>query len=102
MSAPPVLEVKGLARRYGELVALRELELELSPGECVAVIGHNGSGKTTAVRLIAGLLDPSAGSVSVDGALVGEEAQGVAARAALAMIPDTAALYDDLTVREHL
>jgi ABC-2 type transport system ATP-binding protein len=102
VSASPVLEVKGVARRYGELEVLREFELELSPGECVAVIGHNGSGKTTAVRIIAGLLDSSAGSVSVDGALVGDASEGVAARAAIAMIPDTAALYDDLTVREHL
>jgi ABC-2 type transport system ATP-binding protein len=102
VSAPPVLEVSGLARRYGELEALRGFELALAPGECVAVIGHNGSGKTTAVRMIAGLLDPSAGSVRVDGAIVGDPLEGVTARAALAMIPDTAALYDDLTVREHL
>jgi ABC-2 type transport system ATP-binding protein len=102
VSASPVLEVSGLTRRYGDLEALRGLDLELAPGECVAVIGHNGSGKTTAMRMIAGLLDPSAGSVSVDGSLVGDEVQGVAARAALAMIPDTAALYDDLSVREHL
>jgi ABC-2 type transport system ATP-binding protein len=102
VSAPPVLAVKGLARRYGELQALRELALELAPGDCVAVIGHNGSGKTTALRIIAGLLEPSSGSVAVDGALVGDDVEGIAARAALAMIPDTAALYDDLTVREHL
>ena len=102
VSAAPVLQVSGLARRYGELEALRGFELELAPGECVAVIGHNGSGKTTAMRMIAGLLDPSAGSVSVERARVGDGAEGVAARAALAMIPDTAALYDDLTVREHL
>ena len=102
VSAVPVLEVNGLTRRYGELEAVRELELELVPGECVAVIGHNGSGKTTAMRMIAGLLDPSAGSVAVDGARIGDRLESVAARAALAMIPDTAALYDDLTVREHL
>jgi ABC-2 type transport system ATP-binding protein len=102
VSAAAVLEVSGLARRYGELEALRELDLRIDAGECVAVIGHNGSGKTTAVRMIAGLLDPTAGSVSVAGAAIGDATEGIAARAALAMIPDTASLYDDLTVREHL
>jgi ABC-2 type transport system ATP-binding protein len=102
VSAQPVLTVSGLVRRYGELEALRELELEVREGECVAVIGHNGSGKTTAVRIIAGLLDPSAGSVRIDGARVGAGADGVIARGALGMVPDTPSLYDDLTVREHL
>ena len=102
MSSASVLSVSGLGRRYGQLEALRHLDLEVRPGECVAVIGHNGSGKTTAVRLIAGLLDPSAGSVEVDGAPMHEEPAAVEARAALALVPDAPSLYDDLTVREHL
>jgi ABC-2 type transport system ATP-binding protein len=97
-----VLDVSGLGRRYGELTALHDLDLEVRPGECVAVIGHNGSGKTTAVRLIAGQLDPSAGSVHVEGAPVDQEVDAIEARAALALVPDTPSLYDDLTVREHL
>jgi ABC-type uncharacterized transport system ATPase subunit len=102
VSPQPVLAVSELARQYGELKALRELELALGEGECVAVIGHNGSGKTTAVRIIAGLLDPSAGSVLIDGAQVGPGPDGVIARGALGMVPDTPCLYDDLTVRDHL
>jgi ABC-2 type transport system ATP-binding protein len=102
VSPDTVLAVAGLRRRYGQLEALRGLDLEVTAGECVAVIGHNGSGKTTAVRLIAGLLDPSAGSVAVDGAPVHEEPAATDARAALSLVPDTPSLYDDLTVREHL
>lgn len=102
MSSQPVLTASGLGRRYGQLEALRDLDLVLAPGECVAVIGHNGSGKTTAVRLIAGLLDPTAGSVEVGGASVHQEPAALEARAALALVPDTPSLYDDLTVREHL
>lgn len=98
----PVLAVSGLGRRYGELEALRGFDLEVFAGECVAVIGHNGSGKTTAVRLIAGLLDPSAGVVRVVGAPVHGAPDAIEARAALALVPDTPSLYDDLTVREHL
>jgi ABC-2 type transport system ATP-binding protein len=97
-----VLDVRGVGRRYGEFVALQELELTVAAGECVAVIGHNGSGKTTAMRLIAGLLEPSGGSVHIDGVSIHAEAEAISARAALAMVPDTPSLYDDLTVREHL
>ncbi|HYB28943.1 MAG TPA: ABC transporter ATP-binding protein [Solirubrobacteraceae bacterium] len=102
MSSLPVLDVSGLGRRYGELTALHDLDLEVRPGECVAVIGHNGSGKTTALRVIAGLLDPSAGSVHVEGTSVDQGVGAIEARAALALVPDTPSLYDDLTVREHL
>jgi ABC-2 type transport system ATP-binding protein len=94
----PVLELRGLGHRYGEFEALHDLTLSLHPGECVALIGHNGSGKTTAVRMIAGLLDISSGEIEIAAATVGEEA----ARAATAVVLDTPALYDDLTVVEHL
>jgi ABC-2 type transport system ATP-binding protein len=94
----PALEVRGLGHRYGEFDALRELSLTIGPGECLALIGHNGSGKTTAVRMVAGLLPASAGEILVAGAAVGDEA----ARAATAVVLDTPALYEDLTVAEHL
>ena len=93
-----MLELRSLGHRYGEFEALRDLSLSLQPGECVALIGHNGSGKTTAVRMIAGLLEITSGEVEIAGAPVGDEA----ARAATAVVLDTPALYDDLTVAEHL
>lgn len=102
MSGTPVLDVQDLSRRYGDFQALQGLDLQLAAGECVAVIGHNGSGKTTAVRAIAGLLDPSDGSVHIVGASMHDESDAIEARAALAIVPDTPSLYDDLTVREHL
>lgn len=94
----PVLELRHLGHRYGEFEALRDLSLSVAAGECLALIGHNGSGKTTAVRMIAGLLEISSGEVLVAGATAGEER----ARAATAVVLDTPALYDDLTVLEHL
>jgi ABC-2 type transport system ATP-binding protein len=92
------LEVRGLGHRYGEFVALCDLTFTVGAGECVALIGHNGSGKTTAVRMIAGLLEIGSGEIAVAGAEVGQEQ----ARAATAIVLDTPALYDDLTVAEHL
>ncbi len=99
--APP-LWVDGLTRSYGRLVGLAKLDLTLQPGECVALIGANGSGKSTAIRTIAGLLEPSGGSVRICGHDPHSEPDGEAARAALALVPDTPLLYDDLTVRQHL
>ncbi len=102
MSATCPLAVEGLRRTYGEFEALAGLDLRIAAGECVALIGHNGSGKTTAVRLIGGLLEPSAGRVEVCGLSIHDEQQSTAARAALSLVLDTPMLYGDLTVREHL
>ncbi|MGO9976478.1 MAG: ABC transporter ATP-binding protein [Solirubrobacteraceae bacterium] len=102
MSATCPLAVEGLRRTYGEFEALAGLDLRIAAGECVALIGHNGSGKTTAVRLIGGLLEPSAGRVEVCGLSMHDEQQSTAARAALSLVLDTPMLYGDLTVREHL
>jgi ABC-2 type transport system ATP-binding protein len=101
MVAPP-LETSALSRSYGRLVALAELSLTVAPGECVALIGANGSGKSTAVRAVAGLLEPSEGTVRVCGLDPHREPEAEGARAALALVPDTPVLYDDLTVRQHL
>ena len=96
------LQLTGLARRYGRLVGLAHLDLELGRGECVALIGANGSGKSTAVRTIAGLLEPSEGTVRICGHDPHREPDAEAARAALALVPDAPMLYDDLSVRQHL
>jgi ABC-2 type transport system ATP-binding protein len=87
---------------YGDVVALDGLDLDAAAGECVALIGHNGSGKTTAVRLAAGQLQPTAGTVTVAGIDVAGKADAPEARARLAFVPDTPVLYGDLTVGEHL
>src|SRR4051794_3898243 len=99
--APP-LTVRGLMRSYGRLVGLDALDLDLARGECVAIIGANGSGKSTAVRTISGLLEPTAGTVAICGHDPHVEPEAELARAALALVPDAPLLYDDLTVRQHL
>ena len=97
-----LLETMNLTRRYGPVVALDGLDLKLRAGECVAVMGPNGSGKTTAASLIAGLLEPSDGRVEICGHSIHHEPEAVAARRYLAYVPDSALLYDDLTVGDHL
>jgi len=102
LSGGAALETTGLRRTYGRLVALADLTLTVQAGECVALIGANGSGKSTAVRTIAGLLEPTDGTVRVCGGDPHTEPEAEAVRAALALVPDAPLLYDDLTVRQHL
>ena len=93
-----MIEASELGKDYGDLVALHPVDLVLADGQAVALVGHNGSGKSTFLKLVAGLLDPSSGSVTVDGHPAGSPE----ARAAISYIPDEPVLYDDLSVREHL
>jgi ABC-type Mn2+/Zn2+ transport system ATPase subunit len=80
------LEAAGLRRAYGRLVALAGLDLTVAAGECVALVGANGSGKSTAVRAIAGLLEPSAGTVRLCGHDPHREPDAEAARAVVRMV----------------
>ena len=98
--APPpgAVTAIGLSKVYGDRPALAELDMHVGYGESVALIGHNGSGKTTFLRLAAGLLEPSDGSVLIDG----HPAGSLPARAALAYLSDSPTFYEDLSVWEHL
>jgi ABC-type multidrug transport system ATPase subunit len=93
-----VLRARGLTKQYGDLVALSPLDLRVKPGEAVVLIGHNGSGKTTFLRMAAGLLDVTDGEVFVAGAKAGS----VEARASVSYLSDSPTFYDDLSVWEHL
>ena len=79
-----LLETLDLGRAFGPVVALRGLNLKVYGGECVALMGPNGSGKTTAAELISGLLEPSAGWAKVQGYSVHDDPDAIAARARLA------------------
>jgi ABC-type multidrug transport system ATPase subunit len=86
------------SKSYGDLVALAPLSLTIKAGESVALVGHNGSGKSTFLRMAAGMLELSDGSITVDGSAAGT----LDARSATSFLPDDPVLYDDLSVREHL
>src|SRR3546814_13171660 len=94
----PILVAEGATKAYADLVALEPLDLTVPAGQMVALVGHNGSGKSTFLRLAAGLLDLSEGTITV----AGEPAGTPFARAQASFLPDKPVLYDDLSVREHL
>jgi Cu-processing system ATP-binding protein len=97
----PIIRLQSVTRRFGAQVAVDEIDLVLRPGECVGLVGHNGAGKTTIIKLMLGLLRPSAGRVSVLG-LDPAAGAGARARRALGYLPENVALYPALTGNEIL
>lgn len=96
----PVIRVKDLTRRFGQFVAVDHINFEVGAGEVVGYLGPNGSGKTTTIRMLLGLLRPSEGMASVlgfDAFLQSEEV-----RKRVGYMSQKFALYDDLTVLENL
>jgi heme exporter protein A len=96
----PAVALRDLGRAYGERVALTGVTLELPRGATLAVFGANGAGKTTLLRVLATLLRPHAGSVSVLGAALPRESWAVRGR--IGLLGHEPLLYRDLSVRENL
>jgi len=95
-----MIRVVGLTKQYGEMVALQDVSLEVPRGEILALVGPNGAGKTTALKLLVGLLTPTAGTVELGGHDVRRDP--LAAKRLLAFLPDQPFLYESLTVAETL
>lgn len=98
--APPVLRTVGLTKRYGKLTALDSLDLELFAGDIFGFIGPNGAGKSTTMKIVAGLLEPTAGRAFVLGRDV--RTNGDFVRHNVGYMPDTFGVYEDLKVTEYL
>jgi len=96
----PVLACHGLRKRYGDLVAVDAISLEIAPGEAVGLLGPNGAGKTTTIKMLCGLLRPDAGEVLVAGERIGRRSP--VARRAIGYVPHEIALYPELTATENL
>jgi len=90
----------GVSKSFGGQLAVRELNLQVAPGELFGLIGPNGAGKTTTIKMAVGLLRPSAGRILICGHDV--QADGRESRRHLGYVPDSAALYDRLTGLEML
>lgn len=96
----PVIYVENLTRRFGDFVAVDHINFEVNAGEVVGYLGPNGSGKTTTIRMLLGLLAPSEGEATVLGYDVHRQSEEVRAR--VGYMSQKFAIYDDLTTLENL
>jgi len=94
----PVIRLDKVSKRFGHEVALDQVSLEVPPGVVFALLGENGAGKTTAIRILLGLAEPDAGSAEVLG--LPSAAEGLAIRHRVGYVPERLSLYDWMTVRE--
>jgi ABC-2 type transport system ATP-binding protein len=96
----PVVAARRLTKRYGALAAVDDVSLDVARGEIYALLGLNGAGKTTTIRMLLGMIRPSAGSVSVFGTPIGPGERSVWSR--VGYLVETPAAYPELTVRQNL
>ena len=95
-----MIEAAGLTRRYGDFCAVSDVSFAIEQGEIVGLLGHNGAGKTTIMKMLTGYLEPSSGSVSVDGVAV--ERQPLVVQKRLGYLPENLPLYPELSVVDYL
>ncbi len=101
MTDEPTIRVEGVSKRYGDAYAVRAVDLALAPGECVAMVGHNGAGKSSLIKLMLGLTTPTGGRIRVLG---GDPAGNGAPRIRrqVGFLPENVAFHPAMTGRETL
>src|SRR6266581_3977731 len=97
---PAAVEARELTKMYGDLVAVDRLSLDVNAGEVFAFLGPNGSGKTTTIRMLCGIITPTSGNGRVLGFDIATQSEAIKAR--IGYMSQRFALYEDLTVRENL
>jgi branched-chain amino acid transport system ATP-binding protein len=98
----PVLEIDGLTAGYDSAAVIRDVSLEVAPGEVVALLGANGAGKTTTLRAVSGLVHPLSGALRMKGQDLRRVSTSARARLGVAHVPESRGLFFGLTVAEHL
>ncbi len=98
----PVLELRNVSTHYGLVAVLRDVSVQIYPGEMVCLLGGNASGKTTTLKTILGYVTPSAGEVFLDGAVVSGLGTTEIVRRGISMVPENRRLFANMTVNENL
>jgi branched-chain amino acid transport system ATP-binding protein len=98
----PLLEIDDLTAGYDSAAVVRDISLEVAPGEVVALLGANGAGKTTTLRAVSGLVHPLSGAIRLEGQDLRRVSPSARARLGIAHVPESRGLFFGLTVAEHL
>ncbi len=95
-----MISVQSISKSFGEVEAVKNVSLEAADGQITALLGANGAGKTTSMRMIYALIKPATGTVMIDG--IDSVKDPIAARARMGVLPDARGLYTRLTARENI
>ena len=95
-----MIEADRLTRRYGDFLAVSQVSFAIKQGEIVGLLGHNGAGKTTIMKMLTGYLEPSSGTIRVDGIDMGEDPKAIQAQ--LGYLPENLPLYPEMSVADYL
>lgn len=95
-----MISVSNLSRSYGSTLAVDKVSFEITNGEVVGLLGHNGAGKTTIMKMITGFIEPSSGSVEVDGLLLGENTVGIQKK--IGYLPENCPVWPEMRVTDYL
>ena len=95
-----MISVTGLSRRYGDFTAVDNVSFEIGSGEIVGLLGHNGAGKTTIMKMLTGFLEPSAGDIRIAGLDIAVERRAVQAK--IGYLPENCPVYPEMTVIDYL
>jgi branched-chain amino acid transport system ATP-binding protein len=96
------LEVAGMSAQYGDFKVLHDISFTVAPGEIVSIVGSNGAGKTTTLRSVVGIIRPTGGTITFDGARIDGHRPSEIVERGLAMVPEGRNLFRDMTVEENL
>ena len=95
-----MIQVEHLTRRYGDFTAVDAVSFSIAPGEIVGLLGHNGAGKTTIMKMLTGYLEPTEGRISIDGFDIGKDTRAIQAR--IGYLPENCPVWPEMTVIDFL
>jgi len=95
-----MIQVEHLTRRYGQLLAVDDVSFTIDQGEVVGLLGHNGAGKTTIMKMLTGFLEPTSGTIRIDNQEMGRDTRAIQSR--IGYLPENCPLYPEMTVIDYL
>ena len=95
-----MIQVENLTRRYGDFIAVDDVSFEIGRGEIVGLLGHNGAGKTTIMKMLTGFLEPTGGTINIDGLLIGRDTTTIQSR--IGYLPENCPIWPEMTVIDYL
>jgi ABC-2 type transport system ATP-binding protein len=95
-----MINVEKLTRKYGDFTAVNNVSFEISPGEIVGLLGHNGAGKTTVMKMMTGYLEPTAGDIRIDGLSISSARQKIQQK--IGYLPENCPVYPEMSILEYL